>query len=167
MKPIETIYNGYRFRSRLEARWAVFFDVLGIKWVYEPEGYDLGRLGYYLPDFWLTEIGCFAEVKPQTFTEVEWNKASALPQHCLVLDGVPENKYYTVAGDPENHGDFSSYGEYLQGKTYYCADLLFSKSRGRIWWIFMDDAGFTTDDRHTNAINAARSARFEFGDRAR
>lgn len=31
IKPIETHYNGYRFRSRLEARWAVFFDALGIK----------------------------------------------------------------------------------------------------------------------------------------
>ena len=34
MKPIETEYKGYRFRSRLEARWAVFFDALNIKWEY-------------------------------------------------------------------------------------------------------------------------------------
>lgn len=32
IKPIETKYKGYRFRSRLEARWAVFFDALGISW---------------------------------------------------------------------------------------------------------------------------------------
>jgi hypothetical protein len=32
IKTIETIYNGYRFRSRLEARWAVFFDAMGIKY---------------------------------------------------------------------------------------------------------------------------------------
>ena len=32
MKAIETEYNGYRFRSRLEARWAVFFDALGIEY---------------------------------------------------------------------------------------------------------------------------------------
>lgn len=51
MKAIETRYKGYRFRSRLEARWAVFFDALGIKWEYEPEGYDLGEAGWYLPDF--------------------------------------------------------------------------------------------------------------------
>lgn len=38
IKAKETEYNGYRFRSRLEARWAVFFDVLGIKYEYEPEG---------------------------------------------------------------------------------------------------------------------------------
>ena len=41
IKPIETIYNGYRFRSRLEARWAVFFDKIGIKYQYEPEGYEV------------------------------------------------------------------------------------------------------------------------------
>lgn len=50
LKPIQTSYKGYRFRSRLEARWAVVFDALDIPWVYEPEGYDLPS-GYYLPDF--------------------------------------------------------------------------------------------------------------------
>src|SRR5262245_46962536 len=45
LEPIETRYKGYRFRSRLEARWAVFFDAQGIKWEYEPQGYDFGELG--------------------------------------------------------------------------------------------------------------------------
>ena len=53
LKAIETEYRGYRFRSRLEARWAVFFDACGVKWEYEPEGYDLGDGLYYLPDFLL------------------------------------------------------------------------------------------------------------------
>lgn len=35
---IQTEYNGYLFRSRLEARWAVFFDAMGIEYEYEPEG---------------------------------------------------------------------------------------------------------------------------------
>lgn len=51
IKAIETEYNGYRFRSRLEARWAVFLDILGVKYEYEPEGFDLGNGLYYLPDF--------------------------------------------------------------------------------------------------------------------
>lgn len=51
IKPLETFYNGYRFRSRLEARWAIFFDALGVTYEYEPEGYDLGNHIYYLPDF--------------------------------------------------------------------------------------------------------------------
>lgn len=53
LKPIETYYKGYRFRSRLEARWAIFFDFCGADWEYEPEGYDLGDGIYYLPDFLL------------------------------------------------------------------------------------------------------------------
>ena len=52
-KSIETIYNGYRFRSRLEARWAVLFDAMGIEYEYEPQGFDLGDGIYYLPDFLL------------------------------------------------------------------------------------------------------------------
>jgi len=51
MEPIETEYKGYRFRSRLEARWAVFFDALELEWLYEPEGFELGDGSYYLPDF--------------------------------------------------------------------------------------------------------------------
>lgn len=50
IKAIETRYKGYRFRSRLEARWAVFFDGVGIQWEYESEGFDTGS-ARYLPDF--------------------------------------------------------------------------------------------------------------------
>lgn len=32
IRAIETVYNGYKFRSRLEAKWAVFFDAVGIKY---------------------------------------------------------------------------------------------------------------------------------------
>jgi hypothetical protein len=66
-KAIETVYKGYRFRSRLEARWAVFFDELGIEWLYEPEGFSKPSDGdtfvRYLPDFYLPEFGTWVEVK--------------------------------------------------------------------------------------------------------
>ena len=55
IKPIETEYKGYRFRSRLEARWAVFFDTLDVKWEYEPQGWQLADGTRYLPDFWLPD----------------------------------------------------------------------------------------------------------------
>ncbi|SMD02282.1 hypothetical protein [Novosphingobium sp. B1] len=41
-----TLYQGINFRSRLEARWAAMFDVLGWTWEYEPE-----TPGAYIPDF--------------------------------------------------------------------------------------------------------------------
>lgn len=56
IKPIETIYNGYRFRSRLEARWAVFFDAIGQEYEYEPEGFELSDGTMYLPDFYLEGV---------------------------------------------------------------------------------------------------------------
>lgn len=62
--PLETRYAGCRFRSRLEARWAVFFDHLGIKWEYEPQGYVVEpNKRPYLPDFRLPELDAFVEVK--------------------------------------------------------------------------------------------------------
>jgi hypothetical protein len=63
IKAIDTKYNGYKFRSRLEARWAIFFDSLSIKYEYEKEGFDLNGLKY-LPDFWLSEYNCWVEIKP-------------------------------------------------------------------------------------------------------
>lgn len=63
IKPIETIYAGSRFRSRLEARWAVFFNWLKIRYVYEPQGYELSDGTKYLPDFYLPDSDTFFEVK--------------------------------------------------------------------------------------------------------
>ena len=65
IKAIETIYNGYRFRSRMEARWAVFFDTLGIEYQYELEGYELSNGEWYLPDFYLHLNKMWVEVKPK------------------------------------------------------------------------------------------------------
>lgn len=69
IKAIETRYKGYRFRSRLEARWAVFFEALGIEWTYEPQGFERewpeGVTHRYLPDFRITigKIEYWVEVK--------------------------------------------------------------------------------------------------------
>lgn len=65
MQAIPTEYNGYSFRSRLEARWAVFFDLVDWQYVYEPEGY-MSQGEKYLPDFFLPDYNIYAEVKGQT-----------------------------------------------------------------------------------------------------
>jgi len=80
IKAIETQYKGYRFRSRLEARWAVFFDKLGVGWEYEKQGYALPS-GPYLPDFWLPSIPCWVEIKPEQPTELESNLAGELGEY--------------------------------------------------------------------------------------
>lgn len=77
IKAIETEYNGYRFRSRLEARWAVFFDAVGLKWEYEKEGFDLEGT-WYLPDFWLPDWHLWVEIKGATPTHDEKKKCQFL-----------------------------------------------------------------------------------------
>src|SRR5262245_5590747 len=62
IQAIETLYAGCRFRSRLEARWAVAFDHLGSRWEYEPQGFMV-RERPYLPDFRLVDSGTWIEVK--------------------------------------------------------------------------------------------------------
>lgn len=78
IKAIKTAYGGYLFRSRLEARWAVFFDELNIKYKYEPEMAEVGRIFVqnYIPDFYLPDIDVYVEIKGQTPTEREIRKAA-------------------------------------------------------------------------------------------
>lgn len=59
---IPTRYSGQNFRSRLEARWAAFFDLMRWSWEYEP--FDMQG---WIPDFVLggdLEKGLLVEVKP-------------------------------------------------------------------------------------------------------
>lgn len=85
-KAIPTRYKGYHFRSRLEARWAVWFDAMEIAFRYEPEGFGLGDAGNYLPDFWLPDLSLWAEIKPlRKDTREEQNKCRAL----VIATGKP------------------------------------------------------------------------------
>jgi hypothetical protein len=78
MKALETSYAGCRFRSRLEARWAVFFDYIRAEWEYEPEGFKT-RAGNYLPDFRITvcesvNMSLWVEVKPSLTNIVRYDR---------------------------------------------------------------------------------------------
>lgn len=72
IKAIETEYNGYKFRSRTEAKWAVFFDALGVDYEYEPEGYELPNGERYLPDFRVKCYGTRGELHLPPDTE-DWH----------------------------------------------------------------------------------------------
>lgn len=96
IKAIETVYNGYRFRSRLEAKWAVFFDTVGIKYQYEIEGYEMDDIRY-LPDFYLPEYDRWFEIKGKPLSVVEIKKCE---EFCFRKDN--ENiKFSIILGYPE------------------------------------------------------------------
>lgn len=62
VRAIETRYAGCRFRSRLEARWAVTLTKLRIEWQYEPQGFEIDGTPY-LPDFYFPRTHTWVEVK--------------------------------------------------------------------------------------------------------
>ena len=173
IKAIETVYNGYRFRSRLEARWAVFFDALGLEWEYEKEGFDLGGGQYYLPDFYLPQLGVcpsgvWVEIKGQEPTERELELASRLAaesQHeVFVLSGTVGSGH---GAESYRHTAMNGYPTYTNGEDgvmrfWYMLGLALAgweifKTRGALK-IFMPRIG--------QAYGAARQARFEHGEAA-
>lgn len=90
---LETRYDGHRFRSRLEARWAVFFNTLGLTYSYEPEGFQLSNGERYLPDFWLPDLDAYLEVKPTSPSLQERRR-------CQYLAHDTQKKVFLAAGPP-------------------------------------------------------------------
>jgi len=171
ISPIETVYNGYRFRSRLEARWAVFFTVKGIVYEYEPEGFNLGDdLGWYLPDFWLPQVSMWAEVKRGPFAPLEKAKCQALARQtdypCLMLDGPPAvRNYWAYQGielvDIDGEcWQFPELTDYLlcEGHRYWLTENRFFRATGA------EDWEINLSDEYDEAVEAARQARFESRD---
>jgi hypothetical protein len=148
---IETRYAGCRFRSRLEARYAVFLDHLSITWEYEPQGFQLPSGARYLPDFRLPELKLFLEIKGAQPTPAD-------------LDKVRE-----FAVDAKAHGfvTLMLVGDVLRPE----ADTVCVPARAFVIRKNRSAVDVRTDwmpARHArelrDALTAARSARFEFGE---
>lgn len=165
IKAIETTYKGVTFRSRLEARWAVFFDALEIEWEYEKEGFALDDGTNYLPDFWLPQVRMWAEVKGQDFTQEEVRKCELLAagtgRHCLMLNGAPDGRVFWAATgwDERNNSDEISGERFVDYAIHSCER----------YWITERRFYACTGDSYPNqskwpddigAVEAARAARF-------
>ena len=101
IKPIETFYNGYHFRSRLEARWAVFFDAAKIKYHYEPEGFVLYDGTQYLPDFYLDDFELYVEIKPFDKSVVSYvGDGNKWEQKCKAFRDSTDKAILLCYGDP-------------------------------------------------------------------
>lgn len=175
IRAIDTVYNGYRFRSRLEARWAVFFDTLGVPYHYEPEGFDLGDGIRYLPDFWLPEQNCWVEIKPPG----EWgyhHECNLLAEQSdcrflLYITGNPWPGEYGIAPYPNENID-SDYPSYFALGRRNVDELWICSENGSA--ICLNPVGLQNDRypledsaQLTRAFRSARQARFEFGCRPR
>lgn len=167
---IQTNYKGCRFRSRLEARWAVFLDHLHVPWEYEPEGYRLDNGRCYLPDFWLPSQRGWLEIKGQKPepSDDAWVKAKLLAQETEQSVTV----FCGQISDNPNNLVGLRFSPWMKGDKPAC-----------VWWFCCPSCGTwgtashveelwcscwpfepRRDRRLVSAVRAARSARFEFGE---
>ena len=193
IKAIETKYKGYRFRSRLEARWAVFFDALELDWEYEPQGFNIDGI-LYLPDFKVLYPGRDKSERHYEWFEVkgdilnisleECEKIVAFAKHkeITILDGPPrpamfnqiypdgEGKIATHLGKAIDANELKNMLGKLAGSddTTRFGFALWS-SKGRMWIddhknYFSPTTYFGCSNKIELASEAARSARFEHGE---
>ena len=156
LKSKHTAYNGHNFRSRTEARWAVFFDMMGIRYFYEYEDFKVGAKRY-LPDFFLPDNfpdGCFAEVKHRFKADESalcaWLcEQTGLP--VILLEDVPALEPVSIF--VKEGGEVVDYRGAIGGA-----------GRAGVWFEppVYDETVFCEDFRF--AVLAARRARFEFGE---
>ena len=189
MKSIQTEYKGYLFRSRLEARWAVFFDACGVRWEYEPEGYDLGDGIYYLPDFLLH--GVDGRDGGDLYVEVKGNMTPADAEKILrfVEGGGREGKYgkyknaTLVVGNIPEGETADEIDWYVSDHAYHGpAPYLFNFetidgdhfaahpgiNKDGKFELFGDDSSYLCDQDQVateRAYRLARQARFEHGEK--
>jgi hypothetical protein len=145
---IPTHYAGCYFRSRLEARWAVVFDTLGIRWEYEREGYALPS-GWYLPDFWLPDAEFWVEIKPLNIEiDQRWGELVDATNYAMFV-------FYGTPGMSPTRGFIT------KGTT---AGTIYDFSQDTSYPMCIQGIGAATKNPAIlSAYEAARSARFDHG----
>lgn len=99
-------YNGIQYRSRLEAKWAAFFEFIGWKYDYEPVEFELKG---WMPDFYISNLQLLIEVKPYSqWSEEVLNKikphASTLRCGIIAEDIYSDESSYYL-GKEFNQGE--------------------------------------------------------------
>ena len=155
IKAIETRYKGCHFRSRTEARWAVFFDAIGFKWEYETEGFADGKTAY-LPDFLVTTPNgsqLLADAKPDAYHISDDDKeefyrklATERNQRVVLLTGIPRYMIYDSihAGSKDHELQavfFQDYEPFLQvADMYWIQQCEFDENNGHLYFPHDDRA---------------------------
>lgn len=165
MKALNTLYKGNYFRSRTEARWAVYFDALGVEWEYEKEGYDLGNGVFYLPDFWFPKHEMYGEVKGGvdiSNEDMEKMKRLVLQSGkdlCLFV-GTPETTFATTITKEDDGSLRVCQPEDGMGDLPFRDLVMRRPYESGIYWC---DSCVKDEEPFKSALLKAQTARFEHG----
>lgn len=187
IKPIQTFYDGHWFRSRAEAKWAVFFNEVGCPYQYEPEGYEMDGGVRYLPDFrlpidfWGRDCYLGADYPQELYVEVKGRGILSdeeihkiltfseyyptlvvgdVPLYITKLDGIRERTWFPMFwnGWTMYRTDYSMFFTMKDGRLYVGEYM----NQGHLLNEALDEGGTIQ-----KALTAARYKRFEYEDRER
>jgi len=184
VKAIETVYNGYRFRSRLEARWAVFFEWANIEYQYEPEGFVVNDRPY-LADFYISMPGFksgYVEIKPRLPINSYIKMIKSSPVSWVIV-GYPHvamdefhniiNSGYYVLFDCHEYDRLGCKGVFvscrrcnnicIESRQYHVFDNQSELSDGGGYGFCCTERTGWTSDVLIKSYNAASQSRFEHG----
>lgn len=178
MKAKKTFYKNFYFRSKLEAKWAVFFNLCGIEWDYEPEAFTDKSGVQYTPDFYLPNVtlrgqskGVYLEIKPYDYETNERYQR-------IIYEAMDGKSLILLCGDPVRAIiDIDKYDPIITNKNeqispfwdnemvfMLCSDCGKSKfefNEGNYYYCNICGGRISRELTHENAIKA-RNFRFEF-----
>lgn len=108
IKPTKYYYNNIYFRGSWDMGLAKFLDENNIKWIYEPQRFEIKEGYTYLPDFFLPESNLYIEVKGYFRNKISRMKfelfskkhpiilvqKKEMTEKSLILEAINENKIY-------------------------------------------------------------------------
>lgn len=162
IKPIQRIYKDIKFRSSLETRWAIFFDLLEWEWTYEPIGIKNKEISWY-PDFLIKgyDGDILVEVKPysclEEFREIyETKYAESLNNTKYQLNEVLLLGNNIFKTGSTHKGPYL--GWIIERTKHTWDEKIWSQYEDAIFWYQDGKYGFASDNscwhcRITNAYN--------------
>ena len=163
----------------MQARWAVFFRTIGLKYLYNIVGYEIGDGVSYSPHFWLPELGFWLEVRSGEPTDEEKDLCQRLADSSgcpgLLAIGAPEPRDQLLGFSPWDTPGACALSGHEHARFYFADDR---RNEGEFWLLSSTGAassiGPRTGPDHgkfpglygatRRGYEAARSARFEHGE---
>ena len=145
---LEIEYKGCKFRSRLEAQWAVFFETMEFVWEYIKPRYIEAK-SIYLPDFYLAEKNTWIQISNKTPSVEDLRKYEAFAERQLknnidfrlLVGDIPEatSDFGVLNSLVQNKLNLRKYGALLNNIKGIKAYKLAQETEGKVFYGCWDD----------------------------